>query len=190
MSRHWGRRGFTLIELVIAVSILAVLAGIGTLQFRESRARQELDRAAWELASDIRWMQQLSANDSTPRLANPPSYRFRVRLWESRSPGSPEELSNGYKVYGDPGCTMELKALKFSDYQVTAKILKSPGGGSAADITFYAYDLDRRGDGNQLENGSYKIELSHANSSARKYILVDARVGRVRIARDAAVEPL
>lgn len=41
-------RGFTIIELVVAMSIIGIIAGIGVLQHRESRARQNLEQAAWE----------------------------------------------------------------------------------------------------------------------------------------------
>lgn len=173
--------GFTLMELMIAIAIIGILTGIGMLQFRASQARQELDRAAWELASDIRWMQQLSANDATPRRANPPTYRFTLRLWAGsyvpEDPGIPAGTANSYQVQDRPlgGAVTVMKTLNFNDYRTTATIV---GGAGSIGITFYSYDLDMLVNG-QLANAAYRVQLTHNNVSTPRFVNVDSRVGRV-----------
>lgn len=48
------QRGFTLVELIVAISIMATIAVIAAPSFADMLAQQRLDRAASELASSLR----------------------------------------------------------------------------------------------------------------------------------------
>lgn len=52
-SRYGNQTGFTLIELMVTVSLLAILAGLATPSFREMVASQRLRSAAFSLVSDL-----------------------------------------------------------------------------------------------------------------------------------------
>ncbi|MBP2651772.1 MAG: hypothetical protein H6Q74_2597 [Firmicutes bacterium] len=175
-----NQQGFTLIETVVTVAIIAVLAAIGVNELRVAIANRELARAAWELAADIRWMQQLSANDvaEDARVTLSPSYRYKLLLWASDyTLQSTSEKTNYYQVL-DSSSTTALKKLSFDSYHVKAKIIV-PSSATSASITYYAYDVDRIKTGTTLENISYQIMLTHSVTGAVIYVNVDSRVGRV-----------
>ena len=52
------KRGFTLLELLVTLSIVAVLMGVATPSFRDYLLNQELRAATERLASDLRWARQ------------------------------------------------------------------------------------------------------------------------------------
>lgn len=174
-------RGFTLAELLVVITILGIVAVVGILQFTTARANQELDRAAQELAADIRWMQQLSAYDDTPRLSAESatntklSYRYILGL---------NTKENKYEVR-DETVQKILKTRQFSDHRVKAAVLV-PEGKDSVDITFYASDLDRLSDpsnADSLENAAYQIRLTHDLTGATRNVNVAARVSRVWISK-------
>ncbi len=51
-------RGFTVLELLVALAIVAVLAALATPSFRDYLLNQKLRAAAVRLASDLRWARQ------------------------------------------------------------------------------------------------------------------------------------
>ena len=57
-----GESGFTLLELLVALSIVAVLLVAAGPSFREFLLNQELRAAAERLASDLRWARQSAVN--------------------------------------------------------------------------------------------------------------------------------
>jgi prepilin-type N-terminal cleavage/methylation domain-containing protein len=157
-------RGFTLMELLIVLAIFGIVAGIGVVRFQTAQAHQELDRAVRELTADIRWMQQLSANDATPRLTDTTPLTYRYRLVVD---------ANHYEVRDGIGI---LKARQFGDDRVRAA--------NNVNMTFYAYDLDRLrnpADPTSLENAVYQVRLTHNLTGAVRDVNVAARIGRVWI---------
>ncbi|SHI34950.1 prepilin-type N-terminal cleavage/methylation domain-containing protein [Propionispora hippei] len=55
-----SQKGFALIELLVAIAILGILAGIAGINLRYGIAKNDLTTATSQLAADIRTMQQLS----------------------------------------------------------------------------------------------------------------------------------
>lgn len=56
------QRGVTLPELVICIGIFVILASSAMLVIGQSLHKQELENACLLLATDLRWLQQLSIN--------------------------------------------------------------------------------------------------------------------------------
>lgn len=56
------QRGITLLELVICIGIVVIMASSAMLILGHSLQKQELESASLLLASDLRWLQQLSMN--------------------------------------------------------------------------------------------------------------------------------
>ena len=67
-----GRGGFSLMELLIVTAMIAMICGMGFLRLGDSLAEYELSAAALELASDLRYLQQVSVN--SPDSAGGPFY--------------------------------------------------------------------------------------------------------------------
>lgn len=66
MLRLERQTGFTLIEAMVVVSILAVLAGLGTPAFREMIASQRVRNAASDLLSDMMLARSEAIRRNTP----------------------------------------------------------------------------------------------------------------------------
>lgn len=60
-----SQRGFTLIELVIAIALISILATIAVININYMIAKNNLNTASSQLVTDIRTMQQLSMEKST-----------------------------------------------------------------------------------------------------------------------------
>ena len=171
-------------------------------RFQVSQAQRELDHATLQLVSDIRWMQQMSANDATPRMAviagtKPLTYSYRLNLWKTGTAPQANVTPNGYRVLHN---SEVLKEVKFdSDHvKATIKTPKSPAPqnlrstANPLDITYYSYDMDYTPDGtiDNLENLPFWIQLTHPNCSLPMYVVVDSRVGRVLTTTDVNKGPL
>lgn len=184
MQCRKNERGFTLIELLIVIAIIATIAGIGIIQYRTVQAERQLDRVALDLAEDIRWLQQMSINDAGYRQADPPVYRYHLKLWANGySPTKPVEKANQYVVFDND---KELKRYDFTDSGVTATVLSNTK--LNVDITYFAYDLDLK-ISNQYVNSTYRIQLMIAGLTAVRFVNVDSVSGRVWINSDPNEKP-
>jgi len=164
------QRGFSVVEVLIAVAIIGILATVGTIRYREARADRQLNHAATALVSDIRNMQQLAANDQDfpvdAALDVPHHYWLQL--------GTP---ANGYQVQSDAtGIIVALSTFNFTDDNVEMEIL-TPNGANAK-MTYYAFDLDRKFN-KSLVNQRYQIRLTHNVTKSVIFVNVSSRVGRV-----------
>jgi prepilin-type N-terminal cleavage/methylation domain-containing protein len=64
------QRGFSFIELVVVLAVLAILTAVAVPRTGDSITARELEDAALQLASDIRWIQQEAVN-RTADMASP-----------------------------------------------------------------------------------------------------------------------
>lgn len=66
MCDYRNCRGYTLIELVVVISLLGLMAGIALPDFKKNAANSNLKTAAFELAENIRLAQQKSIAEGLP----------------------------------------------------------------------------------------------------------------------------
>ncbi|WP_371371398.1 Tfp pilus assembly protein FimT/FimU [Sporomusa aerivorans] len=108
--------GFTLIEIVLLISILGVAAALAIPKLGTSIARYELDNTARQLMADLRWMQQLSINTGEgviPRMtfssSAPYSYSVTVSARSRKTVKLPASVSvvNSYISFNTGGLPEE-----------------------------------------------------------------------------------
>jgi len=84
MKQTVKEQGFTLIELIIVVAIIAIVTALAVPKMGDWLAEQDLNIAARELAADLRLVQQLSINcaGTTPEfyLINTSPYGYVTAL--------------------------------------------------------------------------------------------------------------
>jgi prepilin-type N-terminal cleavage/methylation domain-containing protein len=167
------QRGFTAIELIIVIAIIGILVTIGNIQYKTANAQQQLNHAATQLVADIRWMQQLSANDEnwSPSPGLRPDQNYKLHLSEG--------ALGGYIV---SGFTKNLKTIVFYNDNVQATIMTPANAVGYIDIQYYPFDLDLVDPVDPLGgymNKAYQIKLTHNVTHAVIFINVDCPVGRV-----------
>jgi prepilin-type N-terminal cleavage/methylation domain-containing protein len=59
----WLRHGFTMVELLIAMVVLAVLAGLAAPSFNEQMARRRLEGVATDLSTDLQFARSQAVAD-------------------------------------------------------------------------------------------------------------------------------
>ena len=203
-SRKEKQRGFTVIEMIIVVAIFGIVTVMAVLPYETNVSGSELDQAAWELAGDIRYMQQQSTDDpateqagqSVPATvtAGGTGYGYRLRIWGADYTGAlAPSLANTYEVLDQTGKVLK-GPVSFAACNVKAYIVMAPPGSGAVtnvDMTYYAFDHDMLV-GGSLVNSRYRIRLDPINSTVVKsrYVNVDSRMGRVWVTSDSAALPL
>ena len=61
---YFTKKGFTLVELLVVLAVIAILSGILVANFPEIRQQLALKRAAYKLAQDIRWVQEMAMSSA------------------------------------------------------------------------------------------------------------------------------
>ena len=89
------KKGFTIVELVMVIVIMAILFSMGTISYRDYQRRQYLEGAATMVEADLRLAQEMALSGKKPQ--DPPGndclsnnlegYAFRrERIYDSGPP--------------------------------------------------------------------------------------------------------
>lgn len=75
-GRHQAARGYSLVEIAVVMTILAIVLALGTIVMQRARANRELDAAAQELLNAIKYARQMAISQEGTQLAfDTTSYR-------------------------------------------------------------------------------------------------------------------
>jgi type IV fimbrial biogenesis protein FimT len=155
MSRSRSRRpsGFTLVELVLVMAILAIVAGIAAPRYATATARFRVDAAARRIGADLGLARARAQTTSAPV-----TVRFDVggNSYEMLSTASPLAGAANY-----------VTVMSEEPYQ--AKLVSATFGGSS-DMTFDGY-------GRPASSGTVVVKVG----SVSKTITVDAGTGRAAV---------
>ena len=93
---HGGHRGHSLLELLIALGIVAMLAAIAGPSYRDLLARSQLRSVATEIASELRMARQLA-------MARRERLRVRIDRQQQTIRVESADAATVLDVYGDKG---------------------------------------------------------------------------------------
>lgn len=150
--------GYTLIEILVGLTIIGLLFGLGYVNFRDFSRRQSIAGAAKKIQGDLSLTQQLALSGQKPEdiKCNPPnllgSYDFRILP------------PNEYVI--DANCTGGIVNSK--DVTVSPDITISSSGGNT--ISFKVL-----GQGTNIESGQrITLTLTQAGTNNTSSIVVEA----------------
>lgn len=118
--------GFTLVELMVVVTLLGVVSAVAVPCFRTAQARYELDAAARQMAEDIRECQQVTRGWRVEG-GGADCDSFKVGFDTSRHAYSLRRNDCPFKRVQLPA-GVELVATKFSENLLPLKINGTPAG--------------------------------------------------------------
>lgn len=119
-----GRGGYTLIELLIVVTVMGILAAVGIPQFESARAERSAWAAASRIQADLEWARQTAISTSVKQ-----TVRFSATTSQYAWDGwmDPDRPTQGYLVNLQAGGSgVVINAVDF---------------GGDADVTFDAHGL-------------------------------------------------
>lgn len=173
------KKGYTLIELVIVISITAVLATVVSVDFQRIRVSQELANSAEEVVSRLREMQNAVLSGrvvagAVPRaydlVATPMSSAYRVEYVTTVSAGPPLVTST---------TTLEIVTL-ISNVTINQVLLNSaPVNLVRIRITSPFGKVSDSASG--AVNQNIQIDLVHQKTGLTKSVIVDGISGRISV---------
>lgn len=130
MAEKFRQNGFSLVELMVSLAILAILAGAFAPDLRALRAGQQLRLAAGRLQQDLQWARATAASTGVP-----------LEVDASTSSDCP---TPAWRVHDEAGATRRCLTLSaftnaFGKTQLPAMpqaLRFSPLGGANADMTY------------------------------------------------------
>jgi len=151
------QRGFILIEILAVMTIILILSAMTVPVITKIMARQDIDGAAFNLAADIRWIQQISINGGVGAGATVYVLMF----------------NNGDHVhYYITANGQTIKAVQLPDSvrlgNAPAQIMFNPNTGFPS-------------------TGAQSIKLQSLVLNSYKYVILAPAIGRVRISDTNAV---
>jgi prepilin-type N-terminal cleavage/methylation domain-containing protein len=102
------RRGFTLVELITAVVIFGILAGIAVPQFLAFRPKSRLNGAARQIYSELMWARSRAVNDNSAYVITFPTNQTMAIA------GSTTKTVNIQAEYSDVTLTSSASTIVFS----------------------------------------------------------------------------
>jgi type IV pilus assembly protein PilE len=140
LNRRWarpirGRRGFTLIEVMIVVAIVAILAAIAYPSYTESVAKGRRAQAAGQLLAAHQWMERLYSESYRYDANSAGTATTNAALFPARFPQSPPP-GEGPAVY-----TIALNPVAAQSYTITATRTGAMTGDRCGNLT-----INHRGD--------------------------------------------
>lgn len=137
MGESTERSGFTLIELIAAVTIVSVVLAIGIASYSAFHARQKVRQAALTLKNNLRLAQNYSSSGVLPSVCTAELNRYQVRFTNNPTEGQYDiyficNASTGTPVTGIvlseklPAGTMFIPPLTDLDFDVLNKQLSAP----------------------------------------------------------------
>lgn len=138
-------RAFTLLELVLVLSIIGVLSAIAVPKFQRSLAKQRADAAANRIAADLRYARKLAMQQSS-----------RQGVIFARSPGH-----DSYGMAGVSGLENPASAYRvsLSDEPYNASFLSVSFGGTLT-ISFDGYGVPDNGGSVVVQAGEFTRTVS------------------------------
>lgn len=162
---HLYQRGFTLLELLIAVALLATLARLAAPGFKTLVSNQQRQVFANELASGLRMarVEAVTRNRTVIVQAIGGDWRNGWKIIADETGKGPEDPRNPIIAVSEGNARFQVIASKTMQTQIAFNYLGIPRALSQAAL-----------------NGS--VHLCGASASDRHYRVVLARSGRVRVA--------
>ena len=158
-----SEHGFSLIETLVVISIVAIAAGMTVPNLLSYRPKYELNRAANDLYSNLQWARLVAIRESTSCgiVVDPTSAECAVE------DGEPEW---DYCIVCDSHDNSPLIPVRMAE-----KYIHAPVTVSGADITF-----DSRG----ISNNNSITVRNVTNGVEKSFNIVTSSVGRVRKVRN------
>ncbi len=138
-------RGFTLIELMVSVSIMAILTGVGIAGYNNFNRRQQLRRAADTLATELRSVQKRADSGQRPNGCSGILSEYKVSI------GAQPPLTVGVSGVCDSG---DIDVYSF-DLHPSIEL-------STNDGRRQLYFLTAQGSGGNAYMGPNTLTLSHS----------------------------